>query len=71
MKNLTLPLLLTLLFPAASRGGGTPPLLPQQPTVSRTHVVFAYADDLWIVPREGGEARRLTSGAGLETHPTF
>src|SRR5262249_54018926 len=33
--------------------------------------VFAYADDLWIVPRAGGEARRLTTGAGVETDPIF
>ena len=26
-------------------------LLLQHPTVNRTHVVFAYADDLWSVPR--------------------
>src|SRR5262249_39171505 len=37
MKNLRLPLLLTLLFPATGRGTETPPLLPQHPTVSRTH----------------------------------
>ena len=42
------------------------PNLLQKPTLSRTHVAFSYAGDLWIVPREGGEARRLTSGAGLE-----
>ena len=47
------------------------PLLLQQPTVSRTQVVFAFAGDLWIVGREGGEARRLTSGVGRETDPFF
>ncbi len=46
-------------------------LLLQHPTVNRTHVVFAYADDLWSVPRSGGAATRLTSGAGLETAPIF
>jgi tricorn protease len=46
-------------------------LLLQHPTVNRTHVVFAYADDLWSVPRAGGTATRLTSGAGLETAPIF
>jgi tricorn protease len=46
-------------------------LLLQQPTVNRSHVVFAYADDLWSVPRTGGNATRLTSGAGLETAPIF
>ena len=41
------------------------------PTVSKTHIVFQYADDLWIVPRAGGEAIRLTTGPGLETAARF
>ena len=47
------------------------PLLMQKPTVSKTHIVFSYADDLWIVPRDGGDAQRLTSGPGVETDPIF
>ena len=47
------------------------PLLLQSPTVSRTHIVFSYAGDLWSVPREGGDARRLTAGIGLEADPRF
>lgn len=47
------------------------PLLFQKPAVSRTHVAFGFAGDLWIVPREGGEAKRLTNGVGLETDPIF
>jgi tricorn protease len=43
----------------------------RRPAVSRSHVVFAYADDLWIVGRGGGEARRLTVEPGMETDPTF
>jgi tricorn protease len=33
--------------------------------------VFSYAGDLWSVPREGGEAKRLTAGPGVETDPVF
>ncbi|MBP7588374.1 MAG: PD40 domain-containing protein [Thermoanaerobaculia bacterium] len=47
------------------------PLLLRTPTVSATSVVFAYADDLWIVGRDGGAARRLTNGVGIESHPLF
>jgi tricorn protease len=47
------------------------PLLMRNPTLSRTHIVFVYAGDLWIVPRDGGEASRLTSGIGTETAPHF
>ena len=35
--------------------------LLRQPTISSTHIVFVYANDLWIVDRDGGEAERLTS----------
>ena len=47
------------------------PLLLQKPTLSRTHLVFVYAGDLWIVGREGGTAKRLTTGVGAETNPVF
>lgn len=47
------------------------PLLLRQPTVSRTHVVFVFADDLWSAERAGGEARRLTTDVGVERHPIF
>jgi tricorn protease len=46
-------------------------LLLRQPALSRTQIVFSFAGDLWSVPREGGEARRLTTSPGLETDPVF
>ena len=58
-----------LLISAFSASAQT--LLLQHPTVNHSQVVFAYADDLWSVPRTGGTATRLTSGAGLETGPIF
>jgi tricorn protease len=47
----------------------TPPLA-QSPTLSRTHVVFAWGGYLWSVAREGGDARQLTTG-GHESSPVF
>jgi tricorn protease len=47
------------------------PLLMRQPTMSRTQIVFSYAGDLWIAPRGGGEASRLTTSVGNETSPQF
>jgi tricorn protease len=47
------------------------PLLLREPTLSRTSIVFSYAGDLWSVPRDGGEARRLTAGPGMERFPRF
>lgn len=43
--------------------------LLRMPSVSRTHIAFAYASDLWVVGREGGDARRLTSSPGVESWP--
>src|SRR5262249_55562915 len=34
-------------------------------------IAFGYAGDLWVVDRTGGTPRRLTAGAGLESHPVF
>jgi tricorn protease len=47
------------------------PLLLQRPTLSKTHIAFNFAGDLWIVARTGGEAVRLTTGVGTETAPLF
>ncbi len=44
-------------------------LLLQDPSASREHVVFAYAEDIWVVSREGGVAQRLTSSLGTEATP--
>ncbi len=41
------------------------------PDVSATHVVFEFANDLWLVPREGGLAVPLASPPGRELFPRF
>src|SRR4030095_14843151 len=52
-------------------GQNQKPILLQRPTLSNTHIVFVYAGDLWIVGREGGDDRRLTTGTGVENNPIF
>jgi tricorn protease len=66
-------MLLAVLSVDASFGSAqaNKPLLMRQPAMSKTHIVFVYAGDLWIVNREGGEASRLTTGVGTETAPQF
>jgi tricorn protease len=71
MRNAALSALLLICASGLARAGGDPPLLLQKPTISKTHIAFAFAGDLWIVGRDGGDARRLTSGVGLETDPVF
>lgn len=34
-------------------------------------IAFVYDNDLWLVGREGGSARRLTQAAGMEREPAF
>ena len=72
MKKLLLLLssfVLVIISAMPARAGG--PLLLQKPTLSKTHIAFAYAGDLWLVSREGGEARLLTSGPGTKSDPIF
>ena len=54
---------------APALAGAAAPLLIQQPALGRHEIVFVFAGDLWTVPRTGGEARRLTSGIGVESWP--
>ena len=63
----TLVALSTLPLPAANDH----PHLLQKPALSQSQIVFSYAGDLWIVPRAGGTAQRLTSGLGVESEPAF
>jgi tricorn protease len=64
-------LLAFLLLAGTAHAGADPPLLLQRPAVSAGQVAFAYAGDLWVVDRAGGDARRLTAGVGLESYPVF
>src|SRR6266852_5975869 len=45
--------------------------LLRTPTVSATQIAFAYANNIWVVPRAGGMARRLTSFQGQTSNPHF
>ncbi|MGH8281788.1 MAG: protease, partial [Gammaproteobacteria bacterium] len=48
-----------------------PPLLLQTPSLSKTEIAFAYGGDIWIAPRNGGDAQRLVAGNGLASGPVF
>jgi tricorn protease len=45
-------------------------LLLRTPSLSKTQIAFAYAGNIWVVGREGGQAIRLTTG-GHESGPFF
>ena len=54
---------------AAANGEAT--RLLRSPTVSATHIAFAYANNIWVTERAGGTARRVTSFQGQTTNPKF
>ena len=39
--------------------------------MSATQIVFTYANDLWLIPKDGGEAIKLSSPPGVEIYPKF
>jgi len=43
----------------------------RHPAVSKTRIAFVYAGDIWIAPKEGGVAERLSTPAGEESFPRF
>jgi tricorn protease len=45
--------------------------LLRTPTVSSSQIAFAYANNIWTVPRSGGSARRVTSFQGQTLSPHF
>ena len=45
--------------------------LLRTPSVSATQIAFAYANNVWVVDRAGGAARRLTSFQGETSNPKF
>src|SRR5436853_6438972 len=73
MKSLvraaTLVAIALFALPVFSQSSGA--TLFRQPAISKTDIVFSYAGDLWTVPRAGGDARRITTGIGIETSPYF
>jgi tricorn protease len=54
---------------AVAAQGGT--RLLRSPSVSDTQIAFAYAQNIWVVPRAGGMARRVTSFQGQTGNPHF
>lgn len=56
---------------SASSAGSEPIRLMRHPDISNGRIVFAWGGDLWMVPEEGGQARRITVHDGYEDAPKF
>jgi tricorn protease len=55
----------------ASEWDASPTRMLRSPTVSAKQIAFAYAQNIWVVDRAGGEARRLSSFQGQVSNPRF
>ena len=65
-----MPILALVIGAASLPAQGTTRML-RSPTVSATQIAFAYAGNIWVVPRAGGSAVRLTSFPGEAMNPHF
>lgn len=71
-RLLALTALLIALVATAAPADITPEAgMLRYPHVSQTHITFVYANDIWLVPREGGLAKPLASPPGQEVNPRF
>jgi len=70
LGNCTLVVAIVLCSAATAYPQQKKGLLLRSPSVSESQIVFAFAGSLWIVGRDGGDAKRLTTG-GHESNPVF
>jgi tricorn protease len=71
LSHLSLFLTLAALSSLAASPEATGTRLLRTPTISARNIAFAYANNIWVVPRAGGSARRLTSFQGQTSNPHF
>jgi tricorn protease len=69
MRSVVTPALLLSFAVSALPAQGT--RLLRNPSLGPTQIAFTYGGDLWVVGRQGGEARRITSTPAVEADPQF
>jgi tricorn protease len=55
----------------SSAASAQAPLLLRFPSLSQDKIAFRYADDIWTVSRQGGDAERLTSNGQVSAGPFY
>ena len=73
LRRLVLALVLLLVIDSSALAQNLPNTtrLLRFPAINDRQIVFVYAGELYTVPRDGGTARRLTSGPGYSSFPRF
>src|SRR5262249_29498077 len=64
-------LISTVIAKAATIADSAAAGLKQFPAISRTHIAFIYANNLWCVSRDGGVATQLTDAPGGKSNVQF
>ncbi|MDT5063806.1 MAG: tricorn protease [Acidobacteriota bacterium] len=70
MHRTILPCLILLLL-LCTIAEAQQPMLIGRVAINRTHIAFAYAGDIWLVERSGGEAKRIGAQPGSNNFPAF
>ena len=58
-------------FAASAQTSSSQPLLLMTPSLSQDRIAFRYADDIWTVSRQGGDAERLTATGAVVAGPFY
>jgi tricorn protease len=69
--GLVCPVLLLAMLVALPVAAQIDARMLRYPSVSATQIAFVYAGDIWLVPKAGGTATRLSSPPGEESFPRF
>lgn len=60
-----------LLWSTAMLGQAKETFLLRHPDISKTHITFVYAGDIWLAEKDGSNPKKLTSNPALELNPKF
>jgi tricorn protease len=71
LRRLVLLLLLVINSSTSAQNLPNTTRLLRFPATNDRQIVFCYAGELYTVPKDGGTARRLTSGPGYSSFPRF
>ena len=71
MRRIFSSCLFLVLVTAVFASAQASPLMLQTPTICAGQIAFAYAGNIWVVPKTGGTARSLLNGDVTASRPMF